>query len=1780
MDTVSRYKIRDEISQGLYSIVYAGTCAQDGKSVVLKTLRREFLSTEQIDSFKKEFEITKTFEGTSGIIQALSIDSFENSIAIVLEDFGAKSLDHYLQTKVLSLAQTLQIAVSISNALAEIHAHHLMHKDINPKNIIYNPDTGIAKIIDFGIASSVSRENPSVEINELIGTLPYISPEQTGRMNRLVDYRTDFYSLGATLYEMLTGQPPFQANDPLEIVHCHIARQPIRVDVLKPEIPAVVGDIVAKLLAKTAEERYQTAEGVTADLEHCLQQLMDTGTIHPFPIGKRDFNDNLILGQKLYGRSKEIERLLAEFERVLSEGNGLFLISGSSGVGKTALVNEVHKPMTERRGFFVSSKFDQFDRNTPYMAIVNAFNQLARQLLTQSDQQILEWRTKLTDVLQENGGIITETIPDMGLIMGPQAKLDSLPPVETKNRFQIVFQKFVGVLANSEHPIVLFLDDLQWADIASLELIEQLMTSTESRALYIIGAYRDNEVSPGDPLAQMIDDLRSSGAAVTEVLIHPLSQSDINQLIAEALSAKEEEISELAGLVYEKTYGNPFFVNQLLESFHTEELLFFNRNNSKWQWKLDAIKKYGYSDNVVDLLVTKIDKLSPFCRKILQHAACIGTVFNTNLLTVLQPHDDEQLEEALEEAVSLGLLQRVALTAPLIPQNRAAARQTVGSEYKFTHDRILQAVYLNIPEAERLDIHRRIGQLLVERWGADSEDQHLFQTVLHLNLSRVKIESEVEKKRLSELNLEAGKKAKQSAANKSALEYLETGISLLGTDSWQNDYELTLALHEEAAEAAHLATEKTKVRRFTDTIFSNSRDVLDEVKAIEVKIRSLFADDRNVEVTHLGTQYLSKLGINIPHTPGKLSLVTALLRAKLSLLGKTDEDLLELPPMSEEKKLASLRILSAMSLSAYTTNKNLYAYAILTQVNFIAKYGHSVYSPSTFCSFGLILCGKLGKIEQGNRFGKLAIRLMDTYFERARVCRVQAIANGFIFPYKIHILQTGAALQKTYRLGIDGGDFQYATTAIGQYINQMLAFGVTNVEKLASETRTYLMATKNMKQNFWWLFMAIHLHIIRNFIDDAPDCCVLDGEEGTEQSLLDLAKQNNNETCEWIIYAGKLMLHCYFDHCETGIPLTRNMRRLYHAATGTSTSATAMFWEGIIYLRGTKDWNSAEGKLNRGLLKKIRQELARRAQHAPQNYLCLVKLIDAEQHRLRGNNSLAIEGYDQAIDLAIDSRQLNIEALANELAADFYLSLGKKTNARAYAENARFAYIRWGARAKVKNIEDKFGGLLQKTNFQSPHHTTTSLTSSTAQIPSLDFHSVFKAARGISKEIILENLLESLIRTATESAGAEKGFLIMEEERKLRIEAGCLYDNDELVTFQTGDLSEHQDICHPIVRYVARTKTPVVIGDAPLEGDFTSDDYIQKYRVNSILCMPIILSEKLLGILYLENRRTKDVFTEQRLAVLEVIASQAAISIRNAKLYLELSESKALLQKALEGAQESDRIKTSFLDRTGHELRTPLNAMINIPEWILENISSRSGARCTHCRSQFVPEFTDNIDDVKICPSCGKPNSLEAKNVYSCKLEVEEIDHKLRTVVKSGKRLSDIVDDILSFSDLQIGKANVELEAVNIDWMFQGVKKEFDQEVSRRCLEIVTENASSLPQLRVDRQKFQKVLSILVKNAIQFSPDKEKILLRAENDHDGVIIFVRDHGVGIDKENSKLIFDSFRQAREDSTRRHGGTGLGLAIAKNIVELHGGEIWVESELGRGSTFFIRLTRGLL
>ncbi len=863
MITLPGYQILSTISENENTLVYRGIREQDEQPVILKVLKQDYPTPLQLSQYQQEYEITHNLN-LAGVVKAYSLEKYQNTLVIIFEDFGGKSLRKCLNERikagkgVISLEEFLRIAIQIADSLGSIHAANIIHKDLNPANILINAETGQLKIIDFGMSTVLSQENTSVKNpNILEGTLAYISPEQTGRMNRSLDYRTDFYSLGVTFYELLTHRLPCDATDVLELVHFHIAKQPVppvedrrqKAEGRREEIPQVVSDIVMKLLAKNAEERYQSAWGLKADLEGCLRQLVATGKVETFSLGSQDISDKFQITQKLYGREQEIAALLGTFERVsgdLSEEqrttnnkqqitnnkgqSELMLVAGYAGIGKSVLVQEIYKPITQKRGYFISGKFDQFQRNIPYFGMIKAFQELVEQLLTESETQLELWREKLLAALGSNAQVIIDVIPEVELIIGKQPEVPELSAAESQNRFNLVFQNFIELFTTSKHPLVIFLDDLQWADGASWKLIQLLMSGSET-GLFLIGAYRDNEVGSAHPLRLTVEELQLIGVNVNQIFLSPLNLTTVNQLIADTLKEAPEQTKQLAELVVRKTHGNPFFMKEFLKSLHEEGLLYFDINKFNWNWDLEQIQAREFTDNVVELMTSKIQKLPVKTQQVLKLAACICNQFELETLAIVNQKSPKETAASLWEAVTEGLILPIGDAYKLIELDIiselsnnldklvASPRvQPITIEYKFAHDRIRQAAYSLIPEEQRQTIHRQVGELLWQNTSDKQLEQKIFDIVNQLNLGGELINSQVKPDELAKLNLIAGKKAKASAAYEPSLNYLKIGIGLLGEDGWQTEYKLTLELYVNAASTAYSCGDFQQMDELVQTV--------------------------------------------------------------------------------------------------------------------------------------------------------------------------------------------------------------------------------------------------------------------------------------------------------------------------------------------------------------------------------------------------------------------------------------------------------------------------------------------------------------------------------------------------------------------------------------------------------------------------------------------------------------------------------------------------------------------------------------------------------------------------------------------------------------------------------------------------------------------------------------------------------------------------------------------------------------------------------------------------
>jgi predicted ATPase/signal transduction histidine kinase len=1758
--SIGGYLAQELIYESQNSFVYRGRRGAQDRPVVLKMLKQAYPSPEKVAWFQREYELTRSLH-LEGVIKTYELTTDQHRPIMVLEDFGGESLELHLKRRQqrFTLAEFLPLAIQIADILDQVHQQHVMHKDVNPANIVWNPHTDQIKLIDFGISTALTRENP-VPRNPTggEGTLAYISPEQTGRMNRGLDYRTDLYSLGVTFYELLTGQLPFPITDALALMYAHLARQPTPPEKLVPDLPQPLSAIVLKLMAKNAEDRYQSAHGLKADLEECLRQWRTVRRIDPFPLRRQDSVDRFHLPQKLYGREAEVATLLTAFERV-SQGTGeLMLVSGSAGIGKSALAREVYKSITRQRGYFIAGKFEQFHKNIPYAPLTQAFRSLMRQLLTESAAQIAVWREKLLSALGPNGRVIIDIVPEVALIIGPQLPVPALPPVEAQNRLHLVFQNFAWVFAQADHPLVLFLDDLQWADTASLNLVSALIARSNDQYLFVIGAYRDNEVYEAHPLMLTLDEVQKTGSTVHRIVLQPLGFANVCQLLVETLNCTLERTKPLADLVLTKTNGNPFFINEFLKSLYTEELLRFDFQSGRWRWDIGKIQARNITDNVVELMSDKLQKLTPRTQQVLRLAACIGNQFDLRTLAIVHQRPARETVNDLWEALEESLISPVGNPYKLMAVEVQGLAEEMTVEYRFAHDRIQQAAYSLIPEWEKEIVHHQIGWLLLQRLSADEREQRIFDIVNHLNLGRNLIHSQTKREELAELNLSAGKKAKAAAAPKAALSYLQAGLDLLGEDAWETQYRLALALHEEAAEAAYLSNEYEQMERLTEAVLQHAKTFLDKVRVYEFNIEAGHTGRRSImKGINVGLTVLEQLGVSLPRQPNQADIMQGLEELRQVLAGKGIESLLDLPEMTDLHKLAAMSVLMRLSTPAYMGVPELFPLINFSAVSLSVKYGNTLLSTRAYAACGGILCGGVGNINAGYQFGELALTLVERFTAPTVKANVIYLVNGFIRHWKEHVRKAFTPLLEAYRISLETGAFGCAAMSTFSYVSKAYWSG-QELAGLEREMAKYGDAIGRLKQEIALNLNKLFRQAVLNLVGKAESPCYLIGESYNEAEILPRLHEANNVNALCMLYLHKLTL-CYLFHNYPQAVAHADMANKYlRGAQGGSAIPVVHLYDSLARLAVFSESSESERK---NILEKItgnQEKMQLWAQHAPMNYLHKFYLVEAERARVLGNDGEAREYYDKAITLAQEHEYLNEEALAYELAGRFYLARGQPHLARYYLHDAHYAYLRWGAVAKVRDLEARYPQgfltqitptLQQVTSSTSTAHTEQHLSSA------LDVTSVLKASQAITSEIVLDRLLTTLMKIAIENAGAQRGFLILEKEGQLMIEAEGTTDENDVAVLQSIPIETRRDLPITIVRYVERKKETVVLSDATQEDVFAADPYITEIRPKSILCTPLVKQGQLIGIVCLENNLTTGAFTPDRVEIVNLLSAEAAISIDNARLYRSLEAanerladySRNLEQKVDERTQalaeknwelemanqqivEATRRKSQFLAGMSHQLRTPMNAIIGFTRLVLR----RTG--------EVLPERQrDNLVKVK-----------------------ESADHLLN-----------LINDLLDLSKIEAGRMEVRPVSFDVNRFIQA------------CCETVSPLVGSGVQLRhevsdevgeayTDEDGLRQIVLNLLSNAIKFTEAGEvmiKVRMKAQTDGDAALaIAVADTGVGIAAEALEDIFEEFKQLPRDA-QEHQGTGLGLPIAKRWAELLRGSITVESELGTGSTFTV-------
>src|SRR5713226_8854945 len=1402
----------------------------------------------------------------------LALARLNGNAALVLDDDGSEPLDLIL-SRPLELTRFLRLAISLATALGQVHRHGLIHKDIKPANVLVDA-AGNVRLTGFGIASRLTREHQAPAPPEIIaGTLAYMAPEQTGRMNRSIDSRSDLYSLGVTLYEMLTGSLPFTASDAMEWVHCHIARQPVPPGERLTDVPAPISAIILKLLAKTAEERYQTAEGVEADLRQCLAEWDSRRRIDTFLLGSHDTPDRLLIPEKLYGRECEIDSLLAAFDRVVANGMPqLVLVSGYAGIGKSSVVNELHKALVPPRGLFASGKFDQYKRDIPYTTLAQALRSLVRQILVKSEAEVDQWRSALTEAVEPNGQLIVSLVPELEFIIGKQPPVPDLPPRDAQNRFQMVFRRFVGVFARPEHSLALFLDDLQWLDAATLDLLEHLVTHSEMRHLLLVGAYRDNEVNPSHPLLRTLDAVRKAGARVQEIVLAPLGLADVGQLVADAMHCEPEPARPLAQLVHEKTGGNPFFAIQFFTALAEEGLLAFDPVTRAWQWNMDRIRAKRYTDNVVDLMAAKLKQFSSTTQEALKQLACLGNIGPTATLALVQGTTDEAIHTALWEAVRAGLVFRE------------------DSSYKFLHDRIQQAAYTLIPKEHRADIHLRIGRVLLANMTADSLAEHLFDVANQLNRGAALLTDHDEKVPVATIELRAGRKAKASAAYASAREYFSAGMALLDEMGWGSQYQLTFSLWIERAECEVLSGNFEKAEQLIVELLRRGASKVDQAAVYRLKVQFHVMKSENQQAVASALTCLRLFGIDLPASPTLEQVQSEYETVWQTLNGRPIENLIDLPLMINPELQAVMQGFSVLIAPAYFTDFRLLCLNLCRMVRVSMQHGTSGASAHAYGYWGTVLGPVFHRYRDAHRFAKLACDLVEKHGFIAYRAKVH-YAMGTVAFWTQPIASAIDCMRGTFRTAIETGDLTFACYGMFQSVTGLLLRN-DPLDAVWRESEMALDFARKAKYGDAVDIIRSQQRFIATMQGRTRTLATFSGEQFDEATFE--AQLTGDRMPLMICWYWILKLKARFlsgDYTEA-LAAAGNVKPLLSAAAAQIQLLDYFYYAALTVAACYEKASVDEQNSWRELLTAHQEQLREWTESYPPTFADKHALVLAEIARLEGRALDAMHSYEQAIQSARENGFVQNEALAHEVAARFYVAHGFEAIAHAYLRNARNCYDRWGALGKVKQLDELYPHLNKELDPTSPIATIGT------PVGKLDIETVIKASQALSSEIDLPKLIEKMMRIAVEHAGAERGLLILLRGNQPQIEAEATTGQGRAeVTVRQAAITP-SDLAQSVLHYVVRTRERVVVDDVSVRNLYSEDEYVRSKHARSVLCLPIVKQTKLIGALYLENNLTPRAFTSDRVAVLEMLASQAAISLENAGFYADLKRSEAYLTEA------------------------------------------------------------------------------------------------------------------------------------------------------------------------------------------------------------------------------------------------------------------------------------------
>lgn len=1567
------FKDAQHLHTGGHANVHRATRVSDGRPVILKTMRDAYPTGPQQARFRREYDLICSIDAP-GIVEALDWSDSGPSPVMVLEDFGGASLERLFVDGPPPVDQALELAIMIVKALQRVHDARTLHLDLTPANIVYNPDTRVLKLIDFGLSIDLPRQAASLQADRVLqGTPRFAAPEQAGRMNRSVDYRSDYYSLGATLYWLFTGRPPFVTEDLLELVHAHMARRPEPLTRIEPTVPESLSDVVMKLLEKSAEDRYQSTFGILSDLERC--RSTGRGATTSFQIGLEDRPARFSIPERLYGRVDALQVLFSAFDRASEGGREVVLVSGPSGMGKSALVSEMQRPLARRDSLYVSGKFDQFNRDTPYASLGEAMRGFVRVLLTQQHGHVDTWRKRISDSVGVNGGLLTQLIPELTLILGEQPPVEPLPPLEAEGRLHLTMRRFMRLLATSEHPLVLFMDDLQWADLPSIQLLRVLATDPASSHLLFIGAYRDQEIKPGHPIHMFRQEIEDEAVAVSEVQVTPLSTEHITALLSDTLRLDAPQVAELASWCHDKTAGNPFFVQRFLYALVEEELLAFDTSNGVWTWDLPRILAQDVTENVGEFLATRLERLSRPCLDHLVAAACIGGSFSAQELAEARGLVFETLIDGLKEPLIEGLIEEVPPG-----DGRDGDRR-----FRFMHDHIQQAARDHASPEIRQQTHRRVGAMLLAESADPVRDPGLFEMVTHVNAGADACPTPDARQRLITLNVAAGRRALSASAHAPAKLWFDTALIHLGPLGWETDSERMREVVGLAAMVAGMGGDYERMDGLVDDALEHARDQLDRSRALRVRIDALIARLRHEAALEVGLEALESVGIVLPKNPTEADIGAGLGATFARLEGIDLADIATGAPPDDASSILAMDMLCVLAPPAYFFNQALLPLLGVELVRLTVERGPTSSSSYGFALLGLVLCD-VGHLDQGYAFGQLASQLSARFPDKRMRVRAEHVYFGFARHWKEPADTYLPDYHRCFELAMDIGDFEYAGYA--GMMHTILAFYLNDdLHRLERSARFYAEAMTETKQMNSLAIHGILFQAILNLRTSPEDPVTLTGDAFNEAQMLALFRDLDDATCLFVLHCIKAVLagqHGQWQRCHD---LVDEARAHTLGAAGTIHKVALEQWDALACLA------LADGADREALLLRAEACLERLrtwAEHNPSAHGHRPGLVQARKLQVQGDTAGALAGFDQAARLARRNKRVADEALALRLAGELCLQSDLRVAARAYLLDARLAFQRLGARScqdALEKAHPQIKGQHGKTDGQRLDTTTQSVTASV----DIDVEALIRASAAVAKERNPTRLIETIVRVSMEGSGAARCLVVTPGD-------------DGLAVTASGTVSTPAEVHQPpfpldadrapegLIQFVARTRETIVLDDARADDLVLSDPYVNAHEVRSMLCLPIEQQGRLMAVLYLEHPEVIGAFTRETVGVLRVLVAQAAIAAENAALIDTLEEKVRARTQELAAASEA---KSVFLRSMSHELRTPLNGILGYAQLLLD-------------RKDNDPKRTEALDTIR---ASGQHLLALINDI----LDMNKIEAGALDLVASTTQLTGFVEGVTAF---------------------------------------------------------------------------------------------------------------------------------------------------------------------